>query len=206
MSGKPGSKWLAFLLPAMLGVVLGNARAQKSAGVGTPSSTSTLAATADPAKTSIAKLSDLGWLAGQWEGAWGPRIAEQDWMAPQAGLMVGTFRVMEGDKTLVIELFTLLQKTNGVDFRFLHFTPDLDAWEKDGPTVLTLQSVDSKHFVFVNNVNGQPKRAILTRVDQDTYISRSEILPASGDLQVVEITYHRQRPANGGSGGHRKKP
>ena len=118
-------------------------------------------------------------------------------MSPKAGLMLGTFRLVEDDKTLVIELFTLIQKPDGIEFRFRHFTPELVPWEKSDPTLLTLESVDPKQAVFVNPVDGQPRRSILTRVDQDTYVARSEIVPDSGDMQVVEITYHRQKRPRG---------
>jgi hypothetical protein len=142
-------------------------------------------------------LADFSWLAGRWRGDWGPRTAEQDWFEPKAGMMLGTFRLVEDDKTLVIELYTLLQKSDGVELRFRHFTPELANWEKGDPTVLSLESLDGKKFVFVNPVNGQPKHSILTRIDQDTYVSRSEIISASGDLQVVEITYHREKTIPG---------
>jgi hypothetical protein len=144
-------------------------------------------------------LADFAWLEGRWQGNWGPRSAEQVWMSPKAGLMLGTFRLVEGDKTLVIELFTLVQKPDGIEFRFRHFTPELVAWEKSDPTLLTLESVDAKQAVFVNPVDGQPKRSVLTRLDPDTYVARSEIVPESGETQVVEITYHRQKPGPGGN-------
>ena len=150
-----------------------------------------------PAQNAPSTLADFAWLVGRWQGDWGPRIAEQDWMAPKSGLMLGTFRLVEDDKTLVIELFSLLQKPDGIEFRFRHFTPELTVWEKSDPTVLTLESESPTKFTFVNPVNGQPKHAILTRVDQDTYISRSEIVADSGALQIIEITYHRQKPALG---------
>ena len=141
-----------------------------------------------------ATLADFDWLEGQWRGDWGPRVAEQVWMPSRAGLMLGTFRLVEDDKTLLIELFSLLQKPDGIEFRFRHFTPDLAPWEKSDATILTLESFDGSRFVFTNTANGQPKRAILTRLDPDTYVSRSEILPPSGGLQVIEITYHREKP------------
>jgi hypothetical protein len=159
------------------------------------SQTSPPGAQTAPASQTPATLTDFAWLAGRWQGDWGPRIAEQEWMAPRAGLMVGTFRLVEDDKTLVIELFTLLQRPDGIEFRFRHFTPDLVTWEKSDATVLALESLDPKKIVFVNPVNGQPKHAILTRIDPDTYVSRSEIVPETGDLQVIEITYHRQGQA-----------
>lgn len=147
------------------------------------------------AANSAATLDSLAWLDGRWRGDWGPRVAEQVWLPSSAGLMVGTFRLVEDDKPLLIELFALLQTPDGIEFRFRHFTQELAPWEKGESTVLDLQSADGTKFVFVNPVNGQPKRAILTRVDPDTYISRSEILPESGGTQIIEITYHRQKPS-----------
>jgi hypothetical protein len=144
-------------------------------------------------------LADFAWLEGRWQGNWGPRSAEQVWMSPKSGLMLGTFRLVEDDKTLVIELFTLIQKPDGIEFRFRHFTPELVAWEKSDPTLLTLESVNPKQAIFVNPVDGQPRRSFLTRIDQDTYVARSEIVPDSGDTQVVEITYHRQKPSPAGN-------
>ena len=176
-----------------------HAKKQSSAG-STPSRREAQAAQAAAStQSSASNLDNFAWLAGRWQGDWGPRTAEQVWMAPKAGLMLGTFRLIEDDKTLVIELFTLLQKPDSIEFRFRHFTPELVNWEKSDATILTLERADPKKMVFVNAVNGQPKHAILTRVDDDTYVSRSEIVPDSGDMQVVEITYHRQKQAPGPS-------
>jgi len=174
------------------------ARAQKPAGVGTQSATAAApAAQSMPAPMSASKptLIDFAWLEGRWRGDWGPRVAEQAWFAPKAGVITGLFRLVEGDKTLVLELFTLVEKSDGIDFFVRHFTPDLVPWEKSAATVLNLASLDPQKADFENAVNGQPKRAILIRVDADTYTARSEIFPGTGDPQVIEITYHRQKPA-----------
>ena len=155
------------------------------------------------------KLADLAWLEGRWRADWGPRVAEQVWMAPKAGMVLGDFRVIENDKVLVIELFTLVEKSGGINFYFRHFTPELVPWEKSDGTLLKLSAADAKRFDFENPTNGKPKRAILTRIDADTYIARSEIIPETGDPQIIEITYHRQLRAavapNSGSGAHPKK-
>jgi hypothetical protein len=163
-----------------------------------------------PQQVAAAKLSDFAWLEGRWHGDWGPRVAEQTWMAPKAGMMVGLFRLAEMEKPLVIELYTLVQQPDGINFYFRHFTPELVPWEKSEATVLNLASLDSKNFEFDNPLDGMPKHAVFTRVDADTYISRSELIPEKGDPQTIEITYHRQLPAqtssNGGNAAHPKKP
>lgn len=146
-----------------------------------------------PASDKPATLADFAWLVGSWQGAWGPRLARQDWMAPSGGTMVGTFQLAENDKTLVIELFTMRETPTGIEYRIRHFTPALQPWEKNTPATLKLQSADTKTMTFENPLDGQPKHAIFIHVDPDTFISRSEILPEKGDLQIVNITYHRHR-------------
>ncbi len=108
---------------------------------------------------------------------------------------MGTFQLEENDKTLVLELFTLVDEPDGIKFHLRHFTPSLVAWEKPGPTILDLASADAKSVVFENPVDGQPKRTTITRVDADTYVSKSEVIPEKGDPQVTEITYRRQKDA-----------
>jgi Domain of unknown function (DUF6265) len=164
------------------------ARAQNPATAGAI----TAPATPAPQKTTLA---DFAWLGGRWLGAWGPRSAEQCWSAPKAGMMLGTFRLVENEKTLVIEMFTLVEKPDAISFYFRHFTPDLVPWEKTDATELHLISLDGTRTTFENPVNGQPKHSIFTRIDADTFVSRSEIVPDSGETQIVEITYHRQKPA-----------
>jgi hypothetical protein len=174
------------------------------------SKTSAPTPSAAPDDASAAKLAEFSWLEGRWRGEWGPRVAEQVWLAPKAGVMEGMFRLIESDKTLVLEFFTLVQKPDGIAFYFRHFTPTLAPWEKSEATLLNLATIDGKKSVFENPLNGMPKSATLTRLDADTYLSRSELVPETGDAQVVEITYKRQSAVapvvNGGSGAHPKKP
>jgi Domain of unknown function (DUF6265) len=144
-----------------------------------------------PAPATKPTLADLAWLAGRWQGTWGPRVAQQTWTVPTAGVMLGTFQLAESDKTLVLEFFTLVENAGGVKLYLRHFTPSLTPWEKPGPTILNLQSADAKSVVFVNPLDGQPKQIVIMRVDADVYVSRSEIVSEKGDEQATEITYHR---------------
>jgi len=214
----------AMLAVAFLSIVPGASPAQKRAGVGahsqapspaTPSANSapaseTTQALSPAIATPKATLADFAWLEGRWQGTWGPRVAEQSWTSPKAGTMLGTFRLVEDEKTLVLELFALMEKPDAINFYIRHFTPALVPWEKTDATFLRLASFDATKAIFENPVDGEPKHSVVTRVDADTFILRSEIIPEGGDLQVIEITYHRQKPTvaavpplNGGNGAHR---
>jgi len=172
--------------------------ARQSAGAGSQSktgSTVTSDAAASPTPPQSVPgptLSDFAWLEGRWRGDWGPRVAEQVWMAPKAGMMLGDFRLIENDKVLVVELFTLVEKKGGINFYFRHFTPELVPWEKSDATLLKLTTAEPKKSEFENPTNGKPKRVGFSKIDADTYTWRSEIIPEIGDPQIVEITYHRQ--------------
>jgi hypothetical protein len=181
-----GASLLLLVLPE-------RAAAQQPTGAGTRAEPAREKRSSLPAPAAKTTLANFAWLEGRWQGAWGPRTAQQVWTPPRAGVMLGTFQLIENDKTLVIELFTLVEKQDGIELRLRHFTPSLVAWEKSGPTVLKLTSVDPKTIVFENPGDGEPKRAVIQRIDADTYISRSEILPKKGDLLVTEITYRRQK-------------
>jgi hypothetical protein len=183
--------------------------AAKSAGMPT-TETSSATQQANTATPQPPTLDQFSWLEGQWRGEWGARITEQRWLEPKAGEMAGLFRLIEGQKTLVLELFSIVEKPEGIQFYLRHLTPELLPWEKSDATMLKLESVDATKAAFVNPINGEPKRLIFTRVDADTYVQRSEIEPAEGEPQVIEITFHRPQPpaaaTNAGSAGHRKKP
>ncbi len=189
---------IKILLPAavLLCAVLQVARGQQATGAGTvtaPNPSHAAAPITPPARDPKPTLADFAWLDGHWQGTWGPRLAQQAWMSPKAGVMLGTFQLTENDKTLVLEVFTLIEGPAGIELRIRHLTPSLVTWEKNGPTVLPLVGTDPKTFTFENPTNGQPKRSIIRRVDADTFVSRSEILPEKGETQVTEITYHRMR-------------
>lgn len=139
-------------------------------------------------------LADFAWLEGKWQGNWGPRIAEQVWMGARGGEMPGLFRVAENDKTLVLELYSLLSTPDGIELRLRHLTPALVPWESS-TTVLRLARLDANQAVFENTSEGQPSRSMLIRVDGNTYISRTEISADSSNKQVTEIRFHRVIPA-----------
>jgi hypothetical protein len=138
-----------------------------------------------------AKLDDFSWLAGRWEGKLGPLTAEQEWMAPRNGTMQGFFRLTDNEKTIVIELFTIRETPTGIDFYFRHFSPELKPLEEKEAYHLTLSKSEGGVFRFDNPVVNQLKDAILTRVDNDTYISHGDITDPDGKPKSIEITYHR---------------
>lgn len=202
----PNARHMALtLLAAALSLLslAGNVSAQAPTGNGTETLPSAAAAAVPPGSHPQPRLADFTWLAGQWQGSWGPRTAVEAWTPPAGDVMLGSFQLSENGKTLVLELFTLTEEAGKVKLYIRHFTPSLAAWEKQDPSALELLSADSKTAVFENPIDGEPKVVTLVRIDSDNYVSRSELGPAQGDPQITEIAYHRQ--TNGSQPKHDKQ-
>jgi len=129
----------ASLASLLLATIPAATLAQQPTGAG---SQSALASAAGGAATSASEdvsntapapkvaLADFAWLAGRWQGSWGPRVAQQVWTAPKAGVMMGTFQLEENDKTLVLELFTVVEEPGGIKFHLRHFNVQINAVEQ----------------------------------------------------------------------------
>jgi hypothetical protein len=136
-------------------------------------------------------LQDFAWLAGRWEGRLGEFTAEQTWMTPKDRAMIGMFRLTGGEKTVLVELFTVRETPEGIAFYFRHFSPELKIRETGDATMLKLARADEKRFEFENPVDGQPKNAILTRMDENSYTAHSDLVDSKGKTDVIEVVYHR---------------
>jgi hypothetical protein len=81
-------------------------------------------------------LSDLFWLAGNWETTGGGRLAEEHWMAPGGNLMLGMSRTVAGDQLVSFEFLRVeprddgsyyvaqVRRRPGVDFRLATASPE----------------------------------------------------------------------------------
>lgn len=149
--------------------------------------------TAKPSAT----LADFRWLVGQWRGKLqGPRglVTEQYWAEPQAGVMTGMFRLSDPTnegRTVLLEFISFRETPEGVEMRLRHFDTALTPMEKEEPIRLLLVSTDGTRFAFENPVNNVPKRSIVTRVGENGYAGRSEIVRDTGEVTLIETTWER---------------
>jgi Domain of unknown function (DUF6265) len=78
-----------------------------------------------------ATTSDFAWLTGRWKGHMsnGARgVADVTFAPPAGGVITGMMRLVDRDTVLVVELISLVDTPNGVEMRFRHFSPALQAY------------------------------------------------------------------------------
>lgn len=158
---------VAALLAGLPGVV----RAQSAAAPeGTPSETAVLDAAA--------------WLAGCWraESPDGQHVAEEQWMAPRGGLMVGMARTVRGGEVRGYELLTIRVEDGTPVY---HAVPS-----GQQPTDFRARRVDDRRLEFVNSEHDFPQKIAYTRHGDD----RAEAAvfdEADGSEPAFVISYHR---------------
>lgn len=79
-----------------------------------------------------ARLADLGWIVGSWEGEGiAGASATEVWSPAAAGQIPGHFRQLKPDgSVLFYELLALVEKDGSLALRLKHFNADLTGWEE----------------------------------------------------------------------------
>lgn len=77
-----------------------------------------------------ARVADLRWLAGTWEGEGLGGSVDEVWSEPAGGAMVGYFRLVRDGKPVFYEIMTLIETAGSVEMRLKHVNPDMTGWEE----------------------------------------------------------------------------
>lgn len=110
-----------------------------------------------PADAPGAALEAAAWLAGCWrvESPDGQNAAEEQWMEPRGGLMVGMSRSIRGGEARGHELLTIRVEDGGLVY---HAVPSGQA-----ATDFPARSVEDGRLEFVNAEHDFPQKIVYTR-------------------------------------------
>jgi hypothetical protein len=144
---------------------------------------------------------DYAWLAGSWEGkvaAFPSATAEVTFQPPNAGLITGVMRLVNDGKIAVVELISLVDTPGGLELRFRHFSPRLEAYEKEFKQTMQLTNHEPGTDTFTNAVpyqkelpSTQPRVTKWIRRSPDEFVGHSDIIGDDGKAAVIESTYRR---------------
>ncbi|HUQ99740.1 MAG TPA: DUF6265 family protein [Gemmatimonadaceae bacterium] len=158
--------------------------------------------TAQTKSGSRATTHDFAWLAGNWEGrvTGRPGTADISFAAPRAGTITGVMRLVDNnDKVLVVELVSLVDNPGGLEMRFRHFSPSLEAYETNFKQTMKLSDLTPERAVFENEtpydktlMSTQPRITQFIRRGRNEFIGRSNIIDDKGQPAIIESVYRRK--------------
>ena len=101
------------------------------------------------AQSPPARLEDLAWLQGAWEGAGISGPATEVYSGPAGGQIVGHFRQLRGEGIWFYEIMTIAQVGASLEYRLKHFNQDLTGWEEKAQVVrFRLVAVEKDTWYF----------------------------------------------------------
>lgn len=83
-----------------------------------------------------ATIADMKRLSGTWRGVGLGGTVEEIYSEPQAGVIMGVFRFLEGGKTVFYETILVLEESDTLAVRLKHFGADFTGWEEKDKNVL----------------------------------------------------------------------
>ena len=143
---------------------------------------------AAPAKAAPvpAKLADVAWLVGYWEGEGLGGTIEDVWLPPKKGVMLGAFRLVKADGSRgFYELFAIEEVEGTLEFIVKHFHPDWVGWEeKDKALRIRLSHLEGKAFAF--------GRIHFERAGEDALTIRLGLRLKDGTTREEVLRYRRK--------------
>ncbi|MGH7482029.1 MAG: DUF6265 family protein [Longimicrobiales bacterium] len=132
-------------------------------------------------------LSDVAWLQGHWVMESEAGRAEEIWMAPRDGSMVGSFR-WAGPGMHVLEFLVIEEKDGVVTLRFKHFDRNYRAWEDDAANTYRLAETGDRSARFDNVAwNGRVPQYMRYSIPSEDRLSfRGESPDGDGEPLVLE--------------------
>ena len=96
-----------------------------------------------------ARVADLAWLAGVWEGEGLTGPAREVYSPPIGGQMTGHFIQTRGDGIWFFEIVSIAEVNGSLEYRLKHFNADLTGWEeKDEVQRFPLVAVEGGAWFF----------------------------------------------------------
>lgn len=133
-----------------------------------------------------ARLADLAWLAGAWEGEGLTGPAREVYSQPVGGQIIGHFIQTRGDGIAFTEILSIAQVGDTLEYRLKHFNADLTGWEeKDEVFRFPLVAVDGNAFYFDG--------LTIRRDGPDGLISAVRMENADGTSKDLVFRYRRSR-------------
>jgi hypothetical protein len=149
------------------------------------------------AQAAAAKLEDLAWLTGTWSGNGLGGNVEEVWSQPQAGSMLGIFRLTSGEETMLYRFLALELRKGAIELSFKHFSPGYEPLEKDQPLRFRLQEASPTLAKFeALDPKQSPMRMTYRLLDEGGLTVVIENPSGLGGQRTVDVVYKRQVQAH----------
>ena len=132
-----------------------------------------------------AKVSDLAWISGHYEGPIGKGMLEENWVESKGGTIGSFVRATNGEgATSMIELIVVEETMGSLTLRLKQWNPGWKERYRE-PQVMELVSIEPGKVVFKNTGEGGIRQLGYTKSGKNFTIS---VTPPSGEQRDIKLT------------------
>lgn len=136
-----------------------------------------------------ATIDRLSWLSGRWTGGEGETRIEEIWSPPDAGIMMGAFRWLNGNEPFFYEFMLLKPGAAGLELHIKHFDANLIGWEeKDASIAFDLVQLEERVAVFYPWAEGSTGWAVY-RIARDGRLEFEEVSEKESSDQGLSLRF-----------------
>ena len=133
------------------------------------------------AANATAAIEQVAWMQGCWQMDAGPRVVEEQWMAPRGGVMLGMGRTVRDGKLVEYESVMLREQDGKLAY---------EAHPSGQPSAVFMSStIEESTVIFENPAHDFPQRVGYKR-DGDSLLAWIDGA-VNGKSRRVEFPYHR---------------
>ena len=141
-----------------------------------------------------AKIGDLSWLRGHWQGSVDGDLLEEVWSGPAGDCMMGMFRWIKGGKVWMYELLAVVEEDGGLVFRFKHFDRRMVGWEeKEKALTFRLIRLNDAEAVFQSTGGDGPWKYIYRKSGDAGALGLTVVLESEKDGKPSTKQMHFKR-------------
>jgi hypothetical protein len=133
------------------------------------------------AANATATIEQVGWMQGCWQMDAGPRVVEEQWMAPRGGVMLGMGRTVRDGKLVEYESVVLREQDGKLAYE-AHPSGQ-------PPAVFMASTIEESTVIFENPAHDFPQRVGYKR-DGDSLLAWIDGA-VNGKSRRVEFPYRR---------------
>lgn len=141
---------------------------------------------------SNAKVSDLGWMAGDWTATVGQNKADRSCSEPVGGSMTCMMRVIAAEKVVWLEFSVLRETSTGIVLDTRFFSGDA----QPAPPIaneLRLKSATATEWTFENPSGTQPKMETISRAGTGSMTAHAELVDSQGKTSAIDSKWQKAR-------------
>ncbi len=172
--------WLKGMAAGLLWVVIG-------AFAGKDDDDARVLSLAEGQVSPSASIEASAWMAGNWIGNGFGGVAEESYLPPNGGTMIGMFRHLKDNKPSFYEFAVIVEHEGSLLYRLKHFHPDMRGWEaKDEAVDFPLVKVTDNALYFDG--------LTYIRTGEDSMSAYVRIGNKDGEDQIAGFDYRRVEP------------